>query len=179
MFAAVIYASVIESQSPMRLGLLQTYKTLFQLDDSLADIKTTDDLFEYLSHVSSQAKLIQPLSSNYFVEESGELKVMQGMASFSGKQEVEVKGLTPRIDSPSWSFMAWVQLNEGTGANIIRKPLGKKPSENALSCWGWYVGKILSCSAYCLQPLAPAPCSTITHLFSCGPCTRYPPLRAG
>ena len=148
MFAAVIYASVIESQSPMRLGLLQTYKTLFQLDDSLADIKTTDDLFEYLSHVSSQAKLIQPLSSNYFVEESGELKVMQGMASFSGKQEVEVKGLTPRIDSPSWSFMAWVQLNEGTGANIIRKPLGKKPSENALSCWGWYVGKIRSCSAY-------------------------------
>ena len=141
MFAAVIYASVVESQSAMRLGLLQTYKSLFHLDDSLADIKTNDDLFDYPRHISSQAQLIQPLSSHYFVEESSELKVMQGIASFSEKKVVEVQGLTPRIDSPSWSMMAWVQLDQGTGANILRKPLGPQPDEIKLSCWAWHVGK--------------------------------------
>lgn len=54
MFAVVIFSSVIESQSAQRLGLMKSYSTIFSLDDSLADIKTTDDLFEYLRHVSSQ-----------------------------------------------------------------------------------------------------------------------------
>jgi hypothetical protein len=54
MFAVVIFSSVIESQSAKRLGLMKSYSTIFSLDDSLADIKTTDDLFDYLRHVSSQ-----------------------------------------------------------------------------------------------------------------------------
>ena len=41
-------------------GLLNTYKSLFSLDDSLAGIKTRDDLFDYLSFVSGQTQLIQP-----------------------------------------------------------------------------------------------------------------------
>ena len=36
--------------------------------------------------------------------------------------------------------MAWVQLNEGEGKYLLRKPLGKTPAEKPLSCWAWYVG---------------------------------------
>jgi hypothetical protein len=60
-------------------GLLNTYKSLFSLDDSLAEIQTRDALFDYLREVSKQARLIQPLSSAYFVEEMGQLKVVSGV----------------------------------------------------------------------------------------------------
>jgi len=46
----------------------------------------------------------------------------------------------PRVDSPSFSIMAWVKLQKGKGANILRKPVGPSPHEHQLSCWGWYVG---------------------------------------
>ena len=59
MFAVVIFAAVHEKQGHNRLGLLNTYKSLFQLDDSLAEIKTIDDLFDYLRLVSSRSRLIQ------------------------------------------------------------------------------------------------------------------------
>lgn len=48
LFTLICYASVLESASPARLGLLQTYKTIFGLDDSLADIKTIEDLKGFL-----------------------------------------------------------------------------------------------------------------------------------
>ena len=59
-------------------GLLNTYKSLFSLDDSLADIKTRADLLEYLGDVSSRARDLQPTSSSYFVEETGEVKLLSG-----------------------------------------------------------------------------------------------------
>jgi hypothetical protein len=64
-------------------GLLNTYKSLFSLDDSLAEIQTRDALFDYLREVSKQARLIQPLSSAYFVEETGQLKVVSGVCTAS------------------------------------------------------------------------------------------------
>ena len=64
-------------------GLLHTYKTLFSLDDSLAEIQTREALFDYLREVSKQARLIQPLSSAYFVEETGQLKVISGACTAS------------------------------------------------------------------------------------------------
>jgi hypothetical protein len=141
MFAAVIYASILESQAPVRLGLLNTYKSLFSLDDSLADVKTSNDLMEYLSMISQQARLIQPVSSAYFVEESGgELKILSGLHRFVETEILESPQIQPRVDSPSWSLMAWVQLPENGGANVLRKPLGKTPDEAKLSCWSWYVG---------------------------------------
>jgi hypothetical protein len=63
MFGVVIWAAIIESQAPVRLGLLNTYKILFSLDDSLAQIKTLGDLSDYLKTVSKQARLIQPLEN--------------------------------------------------------------------------------------------------------------------
>jgi len=122
-------------------GLLNTYRSLFSLDDSLAEIKTRDDLFDYLRTVSKQARQIQPLSSAYFVEESGELKILSGQRSFDSKEVVEVQALVPRVDSPSWSLMAWIKLRKDTGAHILRKPLGKTARESTLSCWSWYVGQ--------------------------------------
>ena len=64
-------------------GLLNTYKSLFSLDDSLAEIQTRDALFDYLREVSKQARLIQPLSSEYFVEDISQLKVISGVCTAS------------------------------------------------------------------------------------------------
>ena len=79
MFAVVIFAAVVESQASVRRGLLNTYRSLFLLDDSLADIKTRGDLLEYLGHVSSRARDLQPTSSPYFVEETAEVKLLSGL----------------------------------------------------------------------------------------------------
>ena len=74
-------------------------------------------------------------------EETGELKILSGLREFKGKEILEVQGLEPRVDSPSWSLMAWIQLEKGKGAQILRKPLGKTPNEAKLACWSWYVGE--------------------------------------
>ena len=56
----VIFAENVESQASVCRGLLNTYKSLFLLDDSLADLKTRGDLLDYLvshlGHVSSRAR---------------------------------------------------------------------------------------------------------------------------
>ena len=68
-------------------GLRNIYTSVFLLDDSLADIKTIGDLFEYLGVVSERARLVQPLSSAYFVEQKGELKVLAGMCPNPPKRQ--------------------------------------------------------------------------------------------
>jgi hypothetical protein len=40
LFSLVVYSAVHESTGPARLGLLQTFKSTFHLNDSLAGIKT-------------------------------------------------------------------------------------------------------------------------------------------
>ena len=64
-----------------------------------------------------------------------------GLDRFKEMRVLEVEGLEPRVDSPAWSLMAWVQLQKNGGANILRKPLGKSQAERELSCWSWHVGK--------------------------------------
>lgn len=59
-------------------GLLSTYASLFELGDSLADIKTRADLFDYLRMVSARARDLQPSSSSYLVEETAEVKLLAG-----------------------------------------------------------------------------------------------------
>ena len=59
-------------------GLLSTYTRLFELGDSLADIKTRSDLFDYLRMVSARARDLQPSSSTYLMEETGEVKLLAG-----------------------------------------------------------------------------------------------------
>jgi len=107
---------------------------------SLAEITTTGDLLEYLQVVSDQSRLLLPVSSHYFVEEAGEIKVFQGLQSFVIPLMVEVTSLRPRVDSLAFSIMGWVKLEKAKGANVLRKPLGKSPIEKRLSCWSWYVG---------------------------------------
>ena len=141
LFCVVIYLNVLSSQSSVQLGLLNTFATLFRLDDSIADITTANDLLEYLRMVMTQSRELLPLSSHYFVEQEGEIKVFQGLQSFEVPSFVELPSLKPRVDSEAFSILAWVQLEPGSiGANILRKPLGKAPNEKHLSCWGWFVG---------------------------------------
>lgn len=92
-----------------------------------------------LDQLSEGGRQLQPASSTWFVAEAGEMRLMSGLRGFSGPEIVNVEGLAPRIDSPAFSLMAWVQLRKGTGTNVIRKPLGQVPNEEKLSCWGWYV----------------------------------------
>jgi len=46
---------------------------------------------------------------------------MPGLRKFKGKEILEVSGLEPRVDSPSWSLMAWIKLDKGKGAQILRQ----------------------------------------------------------
>jgi hypothetical protein len=85
--------------------------------------------------------LLQPLSSLYFIEETGEMKIMQGVRKFLEEETVEIEGLEPAVNSAAFTLTAWVRLKQGTGANVIRKPLGTEPGEKQFSCWGWYVGE--------------------------------------
>lgn len=68
------------------------------------------------------------------------MKIFSGVQKFLGPETIEVEGLKPRVDSEAFSILAWVQLQPGHGANMVRKPLGNSPGEFPLSCWGWHVG---------------------------------------
>jgi hypothetical protein len=117
-----------------------TYKTIFSLDDSLASIKTADDLRSYLKLVSARSRLLQPLSSNYFADAEGEIKVFEGTRAFSAPSNLNVAGLSARVDLLEWTMTAWIQLDSEGGTNVIRKPLGASQPARELSCWGWYIG---------------------------------------
>ena len=68
--------------------------------------------------------------------------MLAGVNLFKETLSLDVQGLEPRIDSPSYSIIAWVQLKKGQGANILRKPVGEAPDEKSHSCWGWYVASL-------------------------------------
>jgi hypothetical protein len=64
-FSLFVYSATVENASPARLGLLNTFKSIFYLDDSLADIKTLDDLRDYMSTLGARSRILQPISSQY------------------------------------------------------------------------------------------------------------------
>jgi hypothetical protein len=140
LFILVVYAQMIEGDGLKRLGLLQTFKTIFLLDDSLADIKTLRGLKDYMGTVSKQSRLLMPLSSEYFSEQEGEIRLFEGIRSFDEALPLNVRDMRPKVDNQEWTITAWVQLEKEGGANIVRKPLGEALEEKDLSCWGWYVG---------------------------------------
>jgi hypothetical protein len=98
------------------------------------------DLQEFLGTVSARSRILQPLSSDYFSEHDGEIKIFDGFSSFAAPVPLNVKDLKAKIDTPEWTMTAWVQLETDGGAMIVRKPLGKSKDEQKLSCWSWYVG---------------------------------------
>eukprot|EP00961_Rhodomonas_salina_P241206 3259438-Rhodomonas_salina.1 len=140
MFSLVIYAAVIESQGPRRLGLLSSYQSLFELDDSLAQLKTPENFFSFLRSVSETSRTVMPLSSDHFVEKGGELKLFSGTRKFRQTLLLDNEDADPRISSPSFTFTVWIRIEPGKGGTIIRKPLGTSFSESQLSCWGWHEG---------------------------------------
>ncbi len=64
-FSLFVYSAIIENASPARLGLMHTFQSIFSLDDSLADIKTLEDLQDYMSTLGAQSRILQPISSRY------------------------------------------------------------------------------------------------------------------
>jgi hypothetical protein len=139
-FVLVIAVCLAESNAHARLGLLRTYKDVFSLDDSLADIKTLDSLQNYLRTVSERARLLQPRSDYYFRQPEGEIRVFEGVHAFTKPVILNLQDLKPRFDTPEWTLTAWVQHEAEGGGYIIRKPLGQTPETNSLSCWAWYMG---------------------------------------
>ena len=125
MFGLVIYAAKIELRSAQRLGLLNTYTTIFALNpDDLAAMKTPDAFFDYLKQLSEQSRLLQPLSSQYFIEETGEMKVMMGVRKFLEEEIVEIEGLEPAIDSAAFSLTAWIKLTPEGGQMLSESRSG-------------------------------------------------------
>lgn len=72
--------------------------------------------------------------------QASEIKVVSGVKSFERGVILDVAGITPRIDSPSFSIIAWVQLRPGKGSNLLRKAVGSSREEKSLTCWGFHVG---------------------------------------
>jgi len=99
MFLIVSYAAMTEAKSEGRLGLLQTYKSLFLLDEeSLSAIKTPEAFAEYYKTVSKNSRYLMPTSSEYFVEEEGELKIYDGLTEkWTASVDLSVKVLNPKI----------------------------------------------------------------------------------
>ena len=85
-------------------------------------IKLSD--FDFLKDLAVQTRRLQPLSSNYFIEETGEMKIVAGVRKFRGPETLDVEGLHLRIDSAAFSLSAWIQLRPKASANVLRKPLG-------------------------------------------------------
>ena len=140
LFGLVVYSTVLEKQNPKRLGLLKVYQSVFNLDDSLASITTIDDLRDYTVSVSQQSHLLQPLSSQYFVDIEGEVLILPGISDFDKPMTLNLRSLSAKVDIREWSFTAWVKLEKEEGTFIIRKPLGTSAAEADLVCWGWFVG---------------------------------------
>ena len=90
--------------------------------------------------ISSQSRVLQPLSTEYFSEHDGEVKLFDGFSSFSKPQAFNLMDLKARVDTTEWTMTAWVKLESEGGAVVVRKPLGKAKEESRLSCWSWYVG---------------------------------------
>ena len=59
-----------------------------------------------------QSRLLQPLSSAYFIEETGEMRVLSGVKKFLEPQTIEVEGLEPAVNSAAFSMLAWVKLQK-------------------------------------------------------------------
>ena len=180
LLSLVVYSAILESDGPSRIGLMSTLESVFSLDDSLAEIKTLEDLKGYthsraqfdcgwslLNHgnvlpflctvlavpsrprhrlgrymktISSQSRVLQPLSTEYFSEHDGEVKIFNGFSSFAKPQAFDLMDLKARVDTTEWTMTAWVKLESEGGAIVVRKPLGKSKEESRLSCWSWYVG---------------------------------------
>jgi hypothetical protein len=82
MFAIVIYAAMVESQSTVRMGTLRMFRTRFDTQ-GMSAINTREGLVRYLEFVSDQSKQLMPLSSDHFIEESGEVKMVTGLSKYS------------------------------------------------------------------------------------------------
>jgi hypothetical protein len=108
-FVLIIAVCLSESNAHARLGLLRTYKDVFSLDDSLADIKTLDSLQNYLRTVSERGRLLQPVSDYYFQQPEGEIRVFEGLQAFTKPVILNLQDLNPRFDTPEWTLTAWVQ----------------------------------------------------------------------
>ena len=140
LFVVILCAHTVEADSLKRLGLMQTFKTVFLLDDSLADIKTIHGLRGYLQTISARSRLLMPLSMEYFSEQEGEIRIFEGIRSFEAALPLNVRDMHPKVDTLEWTMTAWVQLEKEGGATIIRKPLSSSEDGKHLSCWSWYVG---------------------------------------
>ena len=160
MFLTVIQTAIRESQSAVRLGTLESIKSMFRTDE-LGGIKNPDQFFEYMQFVSDQSRELMPTSSVFFREEEGGFMKFptRGLAQPRREaQDVSIAGLEPRIDSSSFTFIAWVQMEADEAVSIVEKPLGRDALEApGLYCWQWRVGGASDIFVFGAHDFSPAP----------------------
>ena len=160
MFLTVIQTAIRESQSAVRLGTLESLKSMFRTDE-LRHIKNPDQFFEYMQFVSEQSRELMPTSSAFFREDEGGFMKFptSGLAQRRREaQDVSIAGLEPRIDSASFTFVAWVQIEADEAVSIIEKPLGRDALEApGLYCWQWSVGGASDSFVFGAHDFSPAP----------------------
>eukprot|EP00961_Rhodomonas_salina_P201447 2717683-Rhodomonas_salina.1 len=129
-----------QTDKDAQFALQESYADTFDLA-AASTIVAPYQLRDALRVFSENVRTLQVLSSDFFVETEGQLKILSGIKDFSEAQVIEVEGLMPRVDTASFTFSAWVQRNSiDSSGYILRKPLGRG-REQSMSCYGWFIGR--------------------------------------
>ena len=100
----------------------ESFKSLFALNESLADIKTQNGLRDFMVNVSKQSQLLMPLSNEYFSTKEGQVLIFEGIREFEDFHTMNVRDLNVNVDIREFTITAWVQYETEGGGNIVRKP---------------------------------------------------------
>jgi len=137
-FAFFVQGMSTETDSAAQRGLHRIYERNFRLADT-SDIKTIEELGDFLADISRASRTMQLQSSDYFVNEA-EQKIIAGFVLLDSPLSLLADGVSARVDSVAFSISAWVELGSSAGGYVIRKPLKPAGPHYVLSCWGFFVG---------------------------------------
>ena len=139
LFMLIAIVLLIEQRASEKFGVLTSLKRTLGLE-RLADIRTAAEFNDYIYFASERGRSMQPLSSNYFDDEHGTIKLIKGEPAKLGASGMLRMAADPRILT-NFSISAWTRVAQPGGSGyIVRKPLSTQPSERALNCWAWHTG---------------------------------------
>ena len=136
LFVITICASMMEQRAGTKYETRKFLERTLDLPQ-LEDIRSTSEFQQYIRDASTRSRSMQALSSDYFSDERGTIKLLTGEPQLRGATgTVSLEAQLP-IRS-AFSITAWVQREITQPAGfIVRNVLGTSPLEQTLS-WGWH-----------------------------------------
>jgi hypothetical protein len=79
--------------------------------------------------------------SSEYLERDAEQTLWKEFATFDAPIRRDSSAMKPRVDSESFTFIAWVSSDDAMETSyIVRKPLTAAGQSQYSSCWSWFVG---------------------------------------